>query len=120
MDKELEQGIDIYIKHIRKMSKLTDQQMALLMTSHAIENNETIETLKRMNPDMTHAIDNQIKHVRKMQSLTDVQIRDVLLKSNIQETLREGASKRNLKDIADAAKDIRSDPRKFARKVDSL
>lgn len=118
MDKELEQGIDIYMKHIRKMSKLTDQQMALLMTSQAVENNETLETLNRMNPDIMHAIDDQIKHIRKMQSLTDVQIRDLLLKSDMQEILREGALKRNLKDVTKAAKDIRGDPRKFARKID--
>lgn len=118
MDKELEQGIDIYIKHIRKMQSLTDQQMALLMTSNAVENNETLETLSRMNPNITEAIDAQIKHVRKIQSLTDVQIKDLLLKSNMQETLREGALKRNLKDIANVAKDIKGDPRKFARKID--
>lgn len=120
MDKELEQGIDIYIKHIRKMSKLTDQQMALLMTSHAVENNETLETLNRMNPDIMNAIDDHIKHVRKIQNLTDVQIRDLLLKSNMQEILREGVLKRNLKDVAKAAKDIRSDATKFARKIDKF
>lgn len=118
MDKELEQGIDIYIRHIRKMSKLTDQQMSLLMTSQAVENNETLETLNRMNPDIMHAIDDQIKHVRKMQSLTDVQIRDLLLKNNMQEILRESALKRNLKDMANAAKDIRSNAAKFSRKID--
>jgi hypothetical protein len=118
MDKELEQGIDIYIRHIRKMSKLTDQQMALLMTSHAVENNETLNTLGRMNPNIIDAVDGQIKHVRQMQNLTDVQIRDVLLKNNMQEILREGALKRNLRDIGNAAKDIRSDVRKFARRID--
>jgi len=118
MDKELEQGIEIYIKHIRKMAKLTDQQMALLMTSQAVENNETMSTLNKMNPDIMQAVDDQIKHVRKMQNLTDVQIRDILLKNNMQEILREGALKRNLKDIAKAAKDIHGDPRKFARKID--
>lgn len=118
MDKELEQGIDIYIKHIRKMSKLTDQQMALLMTSHAAENNETLNTLDKMNPNIMNAIDGQIKHVRQMQNLTDIQIRDVLLKNNMHEILREGALKRNLKDIANAAKDIKGDARKFARKID--
>lgn len=118
MDKELEQGIDIYIKHIRKMAKLTDQQMALLMTSHAVENNETLNNLDKMNPNIMDAIDGQIKHVRQMQNLTDIQIRDVLLKNNMQEVLREGALKRNLKDIADAAQDIHGDPRKFARKID--
>ena len=118
MDKELEQGIDIYIKHIRKMSKLTDQQMALLMTSHAVENNETLNTLDKMNPNIMDAIDNQIKHVRQMQNLTDIQIRDVLLKNNMEEILREGALKRNLKDVTNAAKDIHGDPRKFARKID--
>lgn len=120
MDKELEQGIDIYIKHIRKMAKLTDQQMALLMMSHAIENNETLNTINRMNPDVMHAIDDQIKHIRKMQNLTDKEIRDVLIKNNMQEVLREGALKRNLKDIANAAKDIKGDPRMFARKVDKM
>ena len=118
MDKELEHGIEIYIKHIRKMAKLTDQQMALLMTSQAVENNETMSTLNKMNPDIMQAVDDQIKHVRKMQNLTDVQIRDVLLKNNMQEILREGALKRNLKDIAKAAKDVHGDPRKFARKID--
>lgn len=118
MDKELEQGIDIYIKHIRKMSKLTDQQMTLLMTSQAVENNETLETLNRMNPDIMNAINDQIKHIRKMQNLTDIQIRDILLKSNMQEILREGALKRNLKDITNAAKNIKSNAAKFARKID--
>lgn len=118
MDKELEQGIEIYIKHIRKMAKLTDQQMALLMTSHAVENNETMNTLNGINPDIMQAVDDQIKHVRQMQNLTDVQIKDVLIKNNMQETLREGALKRNLKDISKAAKDIHGDPRKFARKID--
>jgi hypothetical protein len=118
MDKELEQGIDIYIKHIRKMQNLTDKQMALLMTSQAVENNETLETLNRMNPDIMNAINDQIKHVRKMQNLTDTKIKDVLLKSNMHEILREGALKRNLKDIAIAAKDISSNPKKFARKID--
>jgi len=118
MDKELENGISIYIKHIRKMAKLTDQQMALLMTSHAVENSETLNTLDKINPDIMHAIDDQIKHVRQMQNLTDIQIRDVLLKNNMQEVLREGALKRNLKDIAKAAHDIHGDPRMFARKID--
>jgi len=118
MDKELEQGIDIYIKHIRKMAKLTDQQMALLMAYHANENNETLNTLDRMNPNIMSAIDDQIKHIRQMQNLTDIQIRDVLLKNNMQEILREGALKRNLKDIAKSAKDIHGDPRKFSRKID--
>jgi hypothetical protein len=120
MDKELEQGIDIYIRHIHKMSKLTDQQMALLMTSYVFENSETLETLSRMNPDIMTAINSQIEHVREMQNLTDAQIRDVLLKNNMQEILREGALKRNLRDIANAAKDVKSDARKFARKVDRL
>ncbi len=118
MDKELELGIEIYIKHIRKMAKLTDQQMALLMTSHAVENSETLNTLFFFFSDIMQAIDDQIKHVRQMQNLTDIQIRDVLLKNNMQEVLREGALKRNLKDISDAAKDIRSDARRFARKID--
>ncbi len=118
MDKALEQGIDIYIKHIRKMAKLTDQQMALLMTSHAVENSETLNTLDKINPDIMHAIDDQIKHVRQMQNLTDIQIRDVLFKNNMQDVLREGALKRNLKDVAKAAKDIRSNATKFARKID--
>lgn len=120
MDKELEQGIEIYIKHIRKMAKLTDQQMALLMTYHAVENNETLNTLDRMNRNIMDAIDDQIQHVRQMQNLTDVQIRDVLLKNNMHEILREGVLKRNLKDIANAAKDIHGNPKKFARKVDRL
>lgn len=118
MDKELEQGIDIYIKHIRKMAKLTDEQMTLLMATHSLENNETMNTLDRINVDMMHAIEDQILHVRQMQNLTDSQIRDVLLKNNMQEVLREGALKRNLRDIANAAKDIHGDPTKFARKVD--
>ncbi len=120
MDKELEQGIDIYIKHIRKMSKLTDQQMALLMSTHAVENNETLNTLDRMNQNIMDAIDDQIRHVRQMQNLTDDQIRDVLLKNNMHEILREGALKRNLRDVAKAAQDIRGNPTKFARKVDKF
>jgi hypothetical protein len=73
-----------------------------------------------MNPDIMTAINSQIEHVREMQNLTDAQIRDVLLKNNMQEILREGALKRNLRDIANAAKDVKSDARKFARKVDRL
>ena len=43
-------------------------------------------------------IEKQIKHVRQMQNLTDDQIKDILLKNNMHEILREGAIKRNLKD----------------------
>ena len=119
MDRELEQGIDIYIKHIRRMSKLTDEQMVLLMTSHAIENNETLNALNGINPDMKIAIDGQINHIRKMQSLTDDQIKYVLLENNnMHEILREGALNKNLKNIANEAKNMHGDPTKFARKVD--
>ncbi len=126
MDRELEQGINIYIKHIRKMSKLTDQQMALLMASHAVENNETLDTLnkissdiKKISFDIKSVIDGQINHVRKMQSLTDDQIKYMLLKNNnMHEILREGALKKNMKDIANEAKSMHGDPTKFARKVD--
>ena len=120
MDKELEQGTEIYIKHIRRMSKLTDQEMALLMTSQATENSEILDTLGKMDPNIMEAVDKQIKHVRQMQNLTDEQIKGILLKNNMQEILKEGAIKRNLRDVAKAAKDIHGDPRKFARKVDRI
>jgi len=114
MDKELEKGIDIYINHIRRMAKLTDQQMEMLM----IHNSDKISL--ECNQNKIDVIEKQIKHVRQMQNLTDDQIKDILLKNNMHEILREGAIKRNLKEIANAAKDIRGDPRKFARKVDIL
>lgn len=76
LDTDIEESIERYIEHIRRMNLLTDDQLRLLLRQKALEDQDSFQALK------------------------------------------DAASEKALRDIKRAAKDIRGDPRKFARRAD--
>lgn len=117
MDRNIEEGIERLIKHIRRMSSLTDEQLRTVI-SHAITNNP--DSYMGIGVD----IEGYITYVRNMSMLTDDQMRHAFKDSTNDPVMREifedAAKKKALLDMQKMAKDIRSDARAFARKVDKL
>ena len=68
MDRNMEEGIERLIKHIRRMSLLTDDQLRTVI-SHAIANNP--DSYMGIGTD----IDGYIAYIKNMSILTDDQIR---------------------------------------------
>jgi len=78
-----------------------------------------------LSPDIEESIQRYIKHIRLMNTLTDEQLVLALREKALNdpemfEALKEGATKKNLKEIKDMAKDIKGNPVKFARRVDDF
>lgn len=117
MDINIEEGIERLIKHIRRMSSLTDEQLRTVI-SHAITNNP--DSYMGIGVD----IEGYITYVRNMSMLTDDQMRHAFKDSTNDPVMREifedAAKKKALLDMQKMAKDIRSDARAFARKIDKL
>lgn len=118
IDRDIEEGIERYIKHIRKMSALTDDQIKI-MISH----------IYGQDPDyigiISANIDGYIAKIRQMALLNDTQLRSNLRNAaakdpTLQDIFEDAAQKKLLSQMKDIAKDIKSDPRKFARKVDAF
>jgi hypothetical protein len=111
----MEEGIERFIKYIRRMSILTDDQLITVINS-AIANNP--DSVLRVD------IDEHIAYIRKMSILTDDQIihafKDSVNDHAIGEVFEDAAKKKALLEMQKMAKDIRGDPRRFARRVDDL
>ena len=78
-----------------------------------------------LDPDVEESIKRYISHIRYMSALTDDQLTMILREKALQdpgafEALKEGATKKALIDIKKAAKDIKGDPVKFARRIDDF
>ena len=118
IDQNIEDGIERYIRHIRKMSQLTDYQIEL-MISHVYGQDPDSIGIMRSN------IDSYISKIREMSSLSDTQLRSNLRDAAnkdpaLKEVFEDAAQKKLLAEMKDMAKKIKSDPRKFARKVDKF
>lgn len=117
MDRNVEEGIERLIRHIRRMSLLTDDQLRTVV-SHAIVDNP--DSYMGIGID----IEGYIAYVRNMSTLTDDQIRHAFKNSVndpvMSEIFEDAAKKKALLEMQKMAKDIKSDARVFARKVDKL
>ena len=117
MDQDIETGIERLIKHIRRMSLLTDDQLRTI-TNHAITNNP--DSYMGMGTD----IEGYINYIRKTSILTDDQLRHTFRESTNDSAMRkifeDAAKKKALLDMQKMAKEIKGDPRKFARRIDDL
>ncbi len=117
MDRNVEEGIERLIKHIRRMSLLTDEQLRTIV-------NRTIAK----NPDpymgIGTDIEGYIAYIRKMSMFTDDQLRHAFKESTndhvISEIFEDAAKKKALLEMQKMAKDIRGDPKLFARRVDDI
>lgn len=115
---EIEEGIERYIKHIRRMSLLTDDQIKTIVSHIYNQNSGSIEIIGTN-------IENYINKIRQMAVYDDTQLRSLLRDTAIKDqTLRDifenAAQKKLLSEIKEMAKNIRGDPRKFARRVDDF
>jgi len=80
-------------------------------------------TLDILNPKIQTIIENQIKYIRRMSLLTDEQLRIFLAQHLIEhphlvEKYEQEEQTKMLHDITKAARNVKSSPLKFARKVD--
>jgi hypothetical protein len=115
IDRNIEEGIDRYIKHVRKMSLLTDQQIKIMITS-----------LYQSNPDSIGVIganiDSYIENIRRMSTYNDDQLRSNLRNAvekdpALKDVFEDASQKKLLSDMKNMAKDIHADGTKFARRV---
>lgn len=114
-DQNIEDGIERYIAYIRRMNVLNDEQLTVVL-SRAFN----------QNPDsyMGINLESHKSHIRQMATLTDDQLRKKLRDTAakdpaLRDTFEDAAQKKLLSGMKNMAKDIKSDARKFARKVDS-
>jgi hypothetical protein len=121
MDNKVEEGIERYIRYIRRMNSLTSEELlTVLLVSYKQDEEEYIGMAIG-----GAGLEGHIQHIREMGVLSDDKIRkwlrDSVYKDKdpvLTEVFESAAKKRSLLETKKAAKDIRADPRAFARKVD--
>lgn len=117
MDRDIEEGIERFIKYVRRISILTDDQLQTLL-SHAINSNP--DSYMGIGVD----IGGHIAYIRSMAMLSDDELRHAYRKSVedpvMREVFEDAAKKKALLDMQKMAKDIKGDPRMFARRVDYI
>jgi hypothetical protein len=120
-DPKIEEGIERYIKYIRRMNSLTNEELlVVLLTSYKQDEEDYIGMAIG-----GAGLEGHIQHIREMGMLSDDKIgkwlRDSVYKEKdpvLTEVFESAAKQKSLVDTKKAAKDIRADPRKWARKVD--
>jgi len=116
MDTNMKDGIERFIKYIRRMSILSDDQLRTVISIAIAKNPDSIA--------LGTDIDKHIAYIRSMSALTDDQIihafKDSANDPNMKDVFEDAAKKKILLDMKTMAKDIRGNPKKFARRVDEL
>lgn len=114
MKSEMKDGVNRQIKYIRRMAKLPDEQLRILLKVK-------IDSDPSFYQPMGIDIEGHIKWIRNLNQLTDEGIKLSLNAHKddpiFQEIYTDASKKKAIKEITEAAKDIHSDPRIFARKV---
>lgn len=117
MGRNIEEGVERFIKYIRRMSILTNDQLRTVISRTTANNPDSYMTLGV-------DIDGHIAYIRNMSMFTDDQIRHAFKDSAndpvMSEIFEDAAEKKALLEMQKMAKDIRGDPKKFARKIDDL
>jgi hypothetical protein len=117
MDINMKEGIERFIKYIRRMSVLTDDQLRTVISLTVTNNPDSYMALGA-------DIDGHITYIKKMSMLTDDQIRNAFKDSASDPVMRDvfedAAKKKALIETQKMAKDIRGDSKRFARRVDDL
>lgn len=117
-DLKIEKGIQRFINYIHRMNQLNDEQMDILLGI-------------KINEDPTYytsigiTIEGHREFIREMSLRTDDQLRNYFvkqIKNNdlVYQDIFSNAEKQHaIKDMQQSAKDLKSDPRRFARKIDA-
>jgi len=117
LDEKTKEGIMRFIKHVRRMNTLSDDQLRFLITTKISEN-----------PDHYHSIgidiEGYIQWLRQVGMTSDDQIKkrfkdeiEINKDTVYHEIFEDADKKRSIIDMEKAARDMKSDPRSFARSV---
>lgn len=118
LNPKIESEIDKFIKYIRRMNSITDDnQLEMLLT---IMYNKNQETYTGMGVDLS----GHVKFIRDMSRHSDDKLKQILKKQyewdlTLQNILEDSSKRRAIKESTEAARSYKSDPRKFARQIDS-
>ena len=118
LNSKIEKEIDKFIKYIRKTNSITDdQQLEFFLT---VMYNRNPDTYTSLGVD----IPGHVQFIREMAKYTVDQLRDKLRKQYnqdlaIQDIFENNSKRQAIREMTDAAKDYKSNPKLFARKVDS-
>ena len=118
LNSKIEKEIDKFIKYIRKTNSITDdQQLEFFLT---VMYNRNPDTYTSLGVD----IPGHVQFIREIAKYTDDQLRDKLRKQYnqdlaIQDIFENNSKRQAIREMTDAAKDYKSNPKLFARKVDS-
>ena len=121
MDKKTEDGIQRYIKYIRRMNSLTSEELLVVLLASYNQDEEDYIGMGIGGA----GLEGHIQHIREMGMLSDDKIRkwlrDAVYKDKdpvLSEVFESAEKQKSLLEAKKMAKDIRGDPRAFARKVD--
>lgn len=119
LDPKIEREIERFVGYIRKMNSIQDDGQLELLIQISITRNPDAYTSIGVD------IPGHINFIRQMGLQTDAYLRDYLRKQIsvnkdpvYTDIFENSSKKRAIKEMSQAAKDFKSDPTKFARKVD--
>ncbi len=117
LNPKIENEIERFIKYIRRMNSITDDtQLEFLLQACYSRNQDSYTAIGIDLPG-------HVKFVREMSRYSDDKLRQMLKNQyswdfTIQDIFENSSKKVAIREMTDAAKDMKSDPRKFARKID--
>jgi hypothetical protein len=121
MDKKVEEGIQRYIKYIRRMNSMSNEELLVVLLASYNQDNEDYIGMAIGGA----GLEGHISHIREMGMLSDDKIRkwlrDAVYKDKdpvLSEVFESAAKQKSLLETKKMAKDLKGDPRKFARRVD--
>lgn len=120
LDRKIEKEIDRFVSYIRRMNSITDDGQLELLLQISINRNPDIYTSIGID------IPGHIQFIRQMGYRSDDELRSYLRKQIVinkdpvyTDIFESSSKKRAIKEMTEAAKDLKSDPRSFARKIDA-
>lgn len=115
---EIENQIDKFVKYIRRMNSITDDdQLELLLQ---ISYNQNQDSYTSLGVDL----DGHVRFIREMSRYSDDKLRNILRTQygwdlTLQDIFESNSKRVAIREMTEAAKDYKSDPRRFSRKVDA-
>lgn len=120
LDPKIELEIERFVSYIRRMNSITDDGQLELLLQISISKNPDAYTSVGID------IPGHVRFIRQMSLKTDDYLRDHFRKQIsvnkdpvYQDIFESSSKKRAIKEMKEAAKDLKSDPRFWARKVDA-
>ena len=119
LEPKIEREIDRFVSYIRRMNSITDDGQLELLLQVCITRNQ--DTYTSIGVD----IPGHVSFIRNMGLQTDAYLRDYLRKQIAEnkdpvftDIFESSSKKRAIVEMQEAAKDMKADPRKWARKID--